>query len=198
MNKSETIEKLASALSKLQNEIQNAYKDKAGYGYKYVELSSILDSCRPLLSKHELAISQLCSNECGDLDMIGVETILMHSSGQHISSTLHLRVTPNKGMSAAQAAGSVITYARRYALAAILGIAQTDTDAHVEKEDVKEAPGGTFKKPAPPGQILNELIIEKKLDDKIPIWLKHFKVKDLSELSNEQVLKLIERIEEIK
>lgn len=132
MNKSETIEKLAQALSKLQGEVQNLFKDKTGHNYKYTDLASVLDMVRPLCAKYELSVSQLCCNDPASVDVMGVETVLMHSSGQYISSVLYMNVTIGRGMSAAQAAGSVITYARRYALAALLGIAQTDTDASVE------------------------------------------------------------------
>ncbi len=133
MNKSDTIGQLGLALSKMQGEISDVHKDKQGYGYKYADLSSVLDIARPLCAKYELSISQLCTNSA---DQVGVETMLAHSSGEWISSSFLMPVTANKGMSPAQAAGSVITYARRYALAAILGIAQTDDDA---------SPGGPVK-----------------------------------------------------
>lgn len=168
MNRSEEISHLAAALSKLQNEIQNVHKDKSGYGYKYTELSTILDLVRPLLSKYDLAVSQLCSSDPSSLEIVGVETVLMHSSGQYISSTLYMRVDNPVGksgkasMSTAQASGSVITYARRYALAAILGIAQTDDDASIRE---KEVAGEVVAAPSPQMPTLQITAPKEKIDE---------------------------------
>ncbi len=60
---------------------------------------------------------------------VTVSTMVLHNSGQWIKSETQLPIDSAAKMSAAQAAGSVITYARRYALAAALGIAQEDDDA---------------------------------------------------------------------
>lgn len=208
MNKSESISKLAEALSKLQGEIQNLPKDKQGFGYKYTELASILDVTRPLCAKYELAVTQLCCNP-EDINCVGVETILTHSSGEWLSSVLYMTVTPGRGMSPAQAAGSVITYARRYALAAILGIAQTDDDASIketkppqEKEENKPPQEKEENKPLSSHDItyanLLALIELRKLNDKIPLWLEHFKVKSLQDLTEPQMHKLINTIQDTK
>lgn len=148
-NKSDSIAKLALALSKLQGEVTDAHKDKSAYNYKYADLAGVLEIARPLCLKYELAVSQLCtSNETG----IGVKTLLMHSSGEWIESELLMPVAGVKGGNHAQAAGAVITYARRYALAAILGITQTDNDAQVtaqlteHKEASSLSPLDAFKK----------------------------------------------------
>lgn len=193
MNKSETIGKLSLALSKLQGEISDVHKDQKGYGYMYANLSSVLDICRPLCAKYELAVAQLCCNSIDQLSInpaiVGVETVLTHSSGEWISSAFFMPATAGKGMSSAQAAGSVITYARRYALAAILGITQVDNDAAIEK---------TIESPK-----INEkyitlcgLIAEHNLDSKINEWCKHFKVISLDELSDSDMQKLINKIGE--
>lgn len=134
MNKSDDIGELASALSKLQGEIKDAIKDTTAHKYKYADLSQVLEISRPLLSKNGLSVSQLPG---AAHDKITVDTILMHESGQWISSTIEMAAIPANGMNAAQAIGAVITYARRYALAAIVGITQTDTDAVADKVDNK-------------------------------------------------------------
>lgn len=193
MNRSEQIDKLAKSLSLMQSEIQNTFKGKQGYGYKYTELPSMLDAVRPLLAKYELALSQLCVNGDTNADVMGVESMLMHSSGQFISSTLYMKVSPMKGMTQAQASGSIITYARRYALAAILGIAQTDTDASPKGESV-EAEVVSKSLDHNPYMSLLELIEEKGLESKTQAWCDHFKVPILSELSDAQIAKLIEKI----
>lgn len=137
MNKSDSIAHLALALSKLQGEVTDAHKDKSAYNYKYADLAGVLEIARPLCLKHELAVTQLCATNEGG---VGVTTILMHSSGEWVESTFTMPIISVKGTNAAQSAGSVITYARRYALAAILGITQTDNDAStVVETDWQEA-----------------------------------------------------------
>lgn len=189
MNKSESIAKLVEALSKLQGEIQNLHKDKQGYGYKYTELASILDVTRPLCAKYELAVTQLCCNP-EDVNCVGVETVLAHASGEWVSSVLYMNITAGKGMSPAQAAGSVITYARRYALAATLGIAQTDDDASIKevKPEIKE-----YSYP-----LLLAIIKDRKLEDRVAKWCEYFRVQTLDQLGPDQVKQLTDGIEEIK
>lgn len=190
MNKSDSIAALSAALSKLQGEVQTLHKDTEGYGYKYVELSSVLDAVRPLLAKYELAVSQLTVNDPLNPTVVGVEGVLMHSSGEWISSTLYMPVEPKKPLSLAQCSGVVISYIRRYQLAAMLSIAQTDTDAAIEKETAKPIPVSNHY------ITLIELIAEKKLEDKIDAWRTFYKVDKLSDLYEGQMLKLIEKIKE--
>ncbi|RMD64879.1 hypothetical protein D6833_03715 [Candidatus Parcubacteria bacterium] len=130
MQTSEQIDQLAAAIAKAQGEIQNVHKDKAGYGYKYADLAAVLDIARPVLSKHGLAVIQTASNADNS---VSVTTTIAHVSGQWVSDTITMPVQVGKGMSHAQAVGSVITYARRYSLAAMVGIAQEDNDAAVQQ-----------------------------------------------------------------
>jgi ERF superfamily len=136
MNKSEHINELAIALSEFQGEIKDVEKDTQGHGYKYANLSQILEVSRPLVQKYGLAVSQLCGSAD---EKVSVETLLMHKSGQWISSIIEMKVERSltkEGkfkMSLAQEVGCVITYARRYGIAAILGITQVDNDAQVER-----------------------------------------------------------------
>ena len=130
MDRSESIGALATALSALQGELSHVGKNSHGYGYDYADLAAVLDVARPLLAKHGLALSQLPAESDGDT--VALESVLMHTSGEWISARYTMSVEQGKGMSKAQAVGSVITYARRYALTAIMGIAQTDDDAAVK------------------------------------------------------------------
>ena len=127
MNTSEQINELSAALSVAQGGLKDAAKDREGYGYKYADLASILKIARPILAQHGLAVVQEAGTD--DNGMISVVTRVMHSSGQWLEcAPLKMPVEPKKGLSQAQAAGSVVTYARRYALAALLGITQDDDD----------------------------------------------------------------------
>lgn len=138
MKHSEQLNEIAKALSGLQSEIRDAEKDTQGYGYKYADLYQVLSLIRPLLAKFGLAFTQHVSNAD---DKVVIETMIMHSSGQWLSSEIAMPPTPNKNMSAAQSVGSAITYGRRYALTAIFGITQTaeDTDAAHERYDQKKS-----------------------------------------------------------
>ena len=136
MKTSESIAKIAEALCKFQTEVQDAPKDSQAHKYKYADLGTILELVRPVMAQNKLSAVQM---PCNDGDQVGVTTRLMHNSGEWIESTLFMGVSASAGMSLAQSAGSVITYARRYSLAAVSGITQTDDDAvHVPP-----------KKPAP-------------------------------------------------
>lgn len=186
MNKSETIGALSLALSKLQGEIQNTAKDKAGYGYRYTTLDAILEMARPLLNKYELAITQLTVNDACNPSVVGVEGVLVHASGEWLSSTIYMPVEPKKGLSLAQCSGVIISYIRRYQIAALLGIAQTDNDASKEPEPSVIAIDSRLLK----------LIAERNLEDKIPAWCKHFGVDAMHLLNDAQVKQLVNKIEE--
>ncbi len=126
MNKSEHIAELALSLSKAQGAIKGALKDSLNphFKAKYADLASVWDACREQLAKNELSVVQM--PEVSETGGIAVETILMHSSGQWISS----RVVMPLNKPDAHGIGTAITYARRYALAAMVGIAPEDDDGN--------------------------------------------------------------------
>lgn len=126
---SENINELACALSKAQGEMKNASKDGLNphLKSKYATLGSIWEACREPLSRHGLSASQLLNQEG---ENVLLTTILMHSSGQWIKST----VSVIAGKPTPQALGSSITYMRRYSLASIIGITAGDDDDAEESE----------------------------------------------------------------
>ncbi len=125
---------LASALAKAQGEFPTIRKDhtatvqtKSGgqYQYGYADLATVLEAVRPALSKHELALVQLPSVRMAEgATFVGVETILAHSSGHSMSAALEISVSD----ASAQAIGSALTYARRYSVLSILGVAAEEED----------------------------------------------------------------------
>lgn len=125
MNKSDELKELATALAKAQSELCNASKSSANpfFKSKYADLAEVINTVKPVFSSHGLSITQMPSFESG---VVSVETLLLHSSGQWISSVVSAPVTKQD----AQGVGSAITYCRRYALAAVAGIAQEDDDAN--------------------------------------------------------------------
>lgn len=125
---SEQINELMGALAKAQGEMSGAIKDSANpyFKSKYADLNSVWNACREPLSKHGLAIVQTVQQrEAGDV----LYTILGHSSGQWISSTMAIRVkADSKGANEIQQLGSILTYLKRYALAAMVGVSSEEDD----------------------------------------------------------------------
>lgn len=133
MNKSDSINELAAALCRAQSKIKGAAEDSTNphFKSKYASLQAYIDSARNPLSENGLSVTQLLiDNNCEQMNLLTLETVLMHSSGQWISSTFSIPVTKQD----AQGFGSACTYARRYAYAAIIGIAPIDDDGNMATE----------------------------------------------------------------
>lgn len=123
---SPAIGQLATALAIAQGEIKGAIRDSENphLRSKYADLAAVWDACRGPLARNGLAVIQ-CPDSEGP--KVTLTTILAHSSGEFITSTLSLTSSRDK-FDGPQVAGSAITYARRYALAAMVGIAPEDDD----------------------------------------------------------------------
>ena len=135
MNKSNTISKIAGAISKAQAEMPVVKFDAQNpfLKNKYATLGAVIETARPILAKHELAIVQ---SPVSNVDQIGITTLITHSSGEWLEDTIFIAAQDGKGLSSAQNAGVVISYLRRYSLQAFLNMyADEDTDAH--KPEVK-------------------------------------------------------------
>ncbi len=141
MEMSANIDLLAGALAKAQGEITGALKDSANpfFKSKYSDLASCWDACRSALSKNGLAVSQFPTTEATGTYLV---TSLLHSSGQWMRSSLVLQPKDDSP----QAMGSALTYARRYALCAVVGVAQVDDDGNAAsgKVDRGHDPRGDF------------------------------------------------------
>lgn len=175
MEKSTNITKIATALGKFQASIKTISFDSnvsvetrtgSSYSFKYASLSKILEVIRPHLKDAGLSFSQL-TEEGG-----AVTTLLMHDSGEYLQSTLKLPIDMTGGKNDAQRIGSAITYARRYALSAILGIStDEDDDGNAASGNLIKQKGDTSK-PAPKQPGTNAApadnrpwITEKQLED---------------------------------
>ncbi len=135
MNKSDNIQELCAALVKFQSEVRAVKKDSENpyFKSKYADLSSIWETIRKPLSANGLAVIQ--TNQADMENGVILETILLHSSGQWISGVVKMTPTKNDP----QGFGSCQTYARRYGLSAILGIAtEDDDDGNAASEPKKE------------------------------------------------------------
>lgn len=122
MNQSPTIGALAAALAKAQASFKPAIKDAANpfFKSKYVDLAGAIEACRDALSANGLAVVQ--ATDAGE--KMTLHTTLLHSSGEWIGSSYP--VNPQKNDP--QGIGSALTYARRYSLMALIGLAAEDDD----------------------------------------------------------------------
>lgn len=146
MMKSDSINELATALSKAQHEMKGASKDTLNpfFKQKYADLAAVWDSIRMPFGKYGLSVTQITSEEDKGLFL---ETVLMHSSGQWLSGKI--RVNPTK--QDPQGMGSALSYSRRYALSAIAGVYQEDDDANLasQKQETKDDPSKRYFDPLP-------------------------------------------------
>jgi hypothetical protein len=198
---SENIVELAKALMGVQAALKPVVREKTNpfLNKKYADLAGIWEMCRQPLHDHNLAVVQSTA-----IDIMGpyLETMLVHESGQWISGIYPLK--PEKANDP-QALGSALTYARRYSLAALLGIVTEDDDAEsaMERRPESKARGGgltapvkrtdgTPVKPATREQI-DKLDALQKGGKNIKTLLVSYKwqVKKLSELSADQAAILI-------
>jgi hypothetical protein len=127
---------LFKALAAFQQEVPTIHKGTQGYGYTFADLPSIFEVINPLLKKHGLGFTQLI---CGQ----SVKTVVFHSeSGELIECATDIpQGVQLKGQNEFQVLGSAITYIRRYALSAALGIVtDKDTDAAGEQAPKEEKP----------------------------------------------------------
>ena len=143
--KSDTIAEIAKALALAQAEMRGAVKDSENphLKSKYADLASVWDACREPLTKNGLSVVQSTRMEGS---AVVVVTMLLHSSGEYISGEISLPPVKTDP----QGHGSAITYARRYALAAMVGVSPEDDDGNAgsgrgkghddQKKDKKEPP----------------------------------------------------------
>lgn len=152
MRHSESMTALAKALVAAQKDIDNAAKKSTNLGLKnkYADLESVRDACHDAYAKNGLVVVQGCVD--ADDNRVHLATRILHESGEWIESVTPVPVgAPNSAQTPAQCFGAALTYARRYALAAIAGITQEDDDgnsagtAHTTHATPPPAP----RKPAP-------------------------------------------------
>lgn len=133
-HRSESIAKLAAALAVVQGELKHAKKQTENSYFKssYADLPATIDTAKALLAKHGFAVVQIPVTDQND--GISLITELLHVSGEWLRSRYPIR--PMKFDP--QSIGSAITYARRYAYQAMIGIA-----AEGEDDDGNKASGKT-------------------------------------------------------
>jgi len=153
MEMSEKTSELFAAFVLFQGELTMAAKSKAGHGYKYADLAQCIETAREPLLKHNLAVTQLLGQSDKGTTLT---TMLTHSSGEWMRDAFVMEkavLQGGAGKNPAQAMGASITYMRRYAYTAIIGMTQEDEDACNVKIQAKAA-----KQMAPEIDLINEAI----------------------------------------
>lgn len=142
MKQSESITKLADALVKAQAEMPEIPMDGINphYKSKFSTLGAVISAVRPVFAKHGLVVLQLPS---GSVDGFGLATRILHSSGEWIESELTMAIPA--GQNPGQEVGKLVTYLRRYGLAAAAGVYSDEDTDNEGKQQVK-----TAKVTAPP------------------------------------------------
>lgn len=191
LNASENLADLAAALCAVQGELKPAIKqaDNPFFKSKYVDLPGVWEAIRPLLAKNGLSVVQTFT---ASADGPTIVTTLMHKSGQWVSSELFLK--PAK--SDPQGVGSAITYGRRYALAAMVGVvADEDDDGNAASQGQAYA-AAKVSAPFVPcssenAAKLNEYAKIKIGSDAIEKALSKYNAVDVTELDNTVAAKVI-------
>lgn len=138
MNKSESIKEISAALEVFHEKVQPIKKesDNPFFKSKYASLDTILREVEEPLKEAGLSFAQFPSGEAG------LSTILMHESGEWLEDTFSIPLAKSDP----QGAGSALTYMRRYALGAVLGLA-TETDDDANSASGKKEAGDVTNKP---------------------------------------------------
>ena len=155
---------LAGALAKAQAEMGKALKHNTNPAFrsKYADLGSVMDACLPALNRHGIAVVQPTVD---DADGRYVETVLLHESGETLRCRVPLIVQKNY----MQGYGSAVTYARRYGLMCMAGIAPEDDDGNAAAQAApkrEDAP----RSPSPAQIAADALASADTLDALIAIW----------------------------
>jgi hypothetical protein len=186
MNSSASVKELATALAIVQGQLTFAKKDSKNPFFKsnYADLESVWDACRDLLSTNGLAIMQF-PGDYVDGNMT-LTTVMTHSSGEWVAQNMSLPVSKPD----AQGAGSAITYMRRYALAAIVGVVQADDDGNsASNKATSVAESATSQQIAS----INALIEQAEADE--AKLLAYFKKPSITLLSRTEAIQAISMLE---
>lgn len=143
MRTSEQINEIATALAKAQGAIEGAVKGNINphFKSKYADLGAVWEACREHLSKNGIAVIQPVDPQC-------VTTRLIHSSGQWVEDGgIPLKLSKDD----MQGLGSAMTYARRYGLMAMVGIAPEDDDGNAASQPSAARPVAVTAPSAPMG-----------------------------------------------
>ena len=166
MNHSEQVDQLAGALVAIQAEVPAIPKDANNpfFKSKYADLPAVVECASPIVTRHGVAVTQWPDFD-GQHDLL--TTMVVHTSGQWQSSTMRLHLPKQDP----QGQGSALTYARRYAYMAALGlVADEDDDGNsaskvrrpaAKAQQPPQQPRPQENRPAPAGERHGPLTVEE-------------------------------------
>ena len=138
---------LAAALAAAQGEMSNPHKNCKNPHFRssYADLESVRDAAIPVLSKHGIALIQKVE---GDGTRVSVNTILLGYDSPLDCGTVSLPLAGTKNLG--QAAGSAVSYLRRYSLSSVCGLASTEDD---DGNSLDVAPQRAPARPSPAQEV---------------------------------------------
>lgn len=160
MRHTESVANLAAALVAAQAEMENANKNATNPHFKshYADLAEIINTAKPVLTKHGLTVVQFPGFADGRAEL---ETVLLHKSGEWMAGTAGAPLQKHDP----QGVGSALTYLRRYAMAAVCAIAQEDDDGNAASSAASSKPTGAKVEPSLLKQVTNMLDLYR---DRLP------------------------------
>lgn len=182
----------AEAIVKAQGSIEGAkkgrentfFKDGKGRAAKYADLAACWDACREALQENGIAVVQFPTGSVPG--HVAIRTVLVFGpTGETLSDTLNV---PLKDPSNAQAMGSAITYGRRYALCAVIGICPEDDDGNAAAGAPKAQRPAS--KPVTPDTFHAEFKAAKSVDAMKAVYMKA-KNSELEEAGKQSLLRLM-------
>lgn len=145
MNQSPEINELATALAAFQGEVEAVAKGEFNpfFKSKYAGLPEVVKTASPILAKHGLSVMQMLGFD-GEFDLLS--TRVLHTSGQYIQDTARMHLAKDDS----QGHGSAVTYMRRYAYMAALGlVADVDDDGNAASKQAPTSAPQTKRRPPP-------------------------------------------------
>ena len=115
------LKEMPKALCKLQSESRNPTRNKKAYNYFYADMDEVLDCIKKPCADNGFSVVQMPYNQD---DIVGVETMLLHESGEFIKAKFGSRLAKVDP----QSLGSQISYYRRYSILALFNLSQEDDD----------------------------------------------------------------------
>jgi hypothetical protein len=155
---------LFAAIAQAQVEVENATKASMNPHFKnrYADLAEVLNTVRPVFARHGLAIIQSVSS---DQQLVTVTTTIAHKEGGYVTSSLSCASPTSK----VQDLGSIVTYLRRYSVAAMTSISQEDDDGNAASHRPAKAPTEP-QKPAPTQALTDAATVAQGGTEALKAW----------------------------
>ena len=155
---------LFAAIAQAQGEVENATKSATNphFRSKYADLAEVLNTVRPVFARHGLAIIQSVSS---DQQLVTVATTIAHKEGGFVTSSMSCTLPTSK----IQDLGSMVTYLRRYSVAAMTCISQEDDDGNAASQRPAKA-STEPQKPSPTQALTDAATVAQGGTEALKAW----------------------------